>query len=65
MSKVHLFIVVLCALLWAESNYAQNSYVLTLEQMFALADKNSKTLKAENAAVAEAPQDNRINKSPA
>ena len=58
MSKVHLFIVVLCALLWTEGSYAQNSYVLTLEQMFALADKNSKTLKAENAAVAE-PQGRR------
>ena len=61
---MHLFIVVLCALLWTEGSYAQNPYVLTLEQMFALADENSKTLKAENAAVAEAQQDNRINKSP-
>ena len=65
MSKVRLFIMVLCASLWAEGSYAQNSYVLTLEQMFALADENSKTLKAEDTAVAEAPQDNRINKSPA
>ena len=56
MSKVRLLIVVLCALLWAEGSYAQNSYVLTLEQMFALADENSKTLKAEDAAVVEAQQ---------
>ena len=44
MSKVHLFIVVLLALLWAEGSYAQKTYVLTLEQMFALADENSKTI---------------------
>ncbi len=56
MSKVRLLIVVLCALLWAEGSYAQNYYVLTLEQMFALADENSKTLKAEDAAVVEAQQ---------
>ena len=56
MSKVHLFIVVLLALLWAEGSYAQKTYVLTLEQMFALADENSKTMKAEDAAVTEAQQ---------
>ena len=56
MSKVHLFIVVLCALLWAEGSYAQNCRVLTLEQIFALADENSKTLKTEDASVAEAQQ---------
>lgn len=54
MSKVRLFIVVLCALLWAEGSYAQNHRVLTLEQIFALADENSKTLKTEDASVAEA-----------
>ena len=56
MSKVHLFIVVLLALLWAEGSYAQKTYVLTLEQMFALADENSKTMKTEDAAVTEAQQ---------
>ena len=56
MSKVHLFIVVLCALLWAEGSYAQNCRVLTLEQIFVLADENSKTLKTEDASVAEAQQ---------
>lgn len=56
MSKVHLFIMVLCASLWAEGSYAQNFYALTLEQMFALADENSKSLKIEDAAVAEAQQ---------
>lgn len=56
MSKVHLFIVVLCSLLWAEGSYAQSSRVLTLEQIFALADENSKTIKAEKAAVFEAQQ---------
>lgn len=56
MSKVRLLIMLLCASLWAEGSYAQNSYVLTLEQMFALADENSKSLKIEDAAVAEAQQ---------
>lgn len=63
MSKVHLFIVVLCALLWTEGSYAQNYYVLTLEQMFALADENSKTLQAEDAAVVEAQQGVKVAKS--
>ena len=56
MSKVRLLIMLLCASLWAEGSYAQNSYVLTLEQMFALADENSKSQKIEDAAVAEAQQ---------
>ena len=56
MSKVHLPIMLLCASLWAEGSYAQESYVLTLEQMFALADENSKTLKIEDTAVIEAQQ---------
>ncbi len=63
MSKVHLFIMVLCVSLWAEGSYAQNSYVLTLERMFALADENSKTLKAEDASVAEAQQAVKVAKS--
>lgn len=56
MSKVHLFIMVLCASLWAVGGYAQNYRVLTLEQIFALADENSKTLKREEAALSEAQQ---------
>ncbi len=56
MSKVRLLIMVLCASLWAMGSYAQNSYVLTLEQMFALADENSKALKVEETAVTEAQQ---------
>lgn len=56
MSKVRLFIVVLCASLWTCGSYARETYVLTLEQMFALADENSKSLKIENAAVCEAQQ---------
>ena len=63
MNKVHLFIMVLCASLWAEGSYAQNSYVLTLEQMFALADKNSKSLKIEDAAVMEAQQGVKVAKN--
>ena len=56
MSKVRLLIMVLCASLCAMGSYAQESYVLTLEQMYALADENSKTLKTEEAAVTEAQQ---------
>ena len=63
MSKVRLLIVVLCALLWAEGSYAQNPYVLTLEQMFALADENSKSLKIEDAAVVEAQQGVKVAKN--
>ena len=63
MSKVHLFIMVLCASLWAEGSYAQETYVLTLEQIFALADENSKTLKTESAAVMEAQQGIKVAKN--
>ena len=56
MSKVRLLIMVLCASLCAMGSYAQKSYVLTLEQIFALADENSKALKVEEAAVTEAQQ---------
>ena len=63
MSKVRLLIMVLCASLWGEGSYAQNSYVLTLEQMFALADENSKTLKAEDVAVVEAQQGVKVAKN--
>ena len=63
MSKVHLFIMVLCVSLWAEGSYAQNSYVLTLEQIFALADENSKSLKIENASVIEAQQGVKVAKN--
>ena len=63
MSKVHLFIVVLLALLWAEGSYAQKTYVLTLEQMFAQADENSKTIKAEDAAVIETQQGVKVAKN--
>lgn len=63
MSKVRLLIMVLCASLWAEGSYAQDSYVLTLEQMFALADENSKALKIEDAAVIEAQQGVKVAKN--
>ena len=46
----------LYASLCAEGIYAQQSAVLSLEQMFDLADKNSKTVRVENMAVAEAQQ---------
>ena len=63
MSKVRLLIMVLCTSLWAEGSYAQNTYVLTLEQMFALADENSKTIKAEDVAVIEAQQGVKVAKN--
>ena len=63
MSKVRLPIMVLCTSLWAEGSYAQKTYVLTLEQMFALADENSKTIKAEDAAVIEAQQGIKVAKN--
>lgn len=63
MSKVRLLIMVLCASLWAEGSYAQNSYVLTLEQIFALADENSKSLKIEDVAVLEARQGVKVAKN--
>lgn len=56
MSKVRLLIMVLCASLWAGGSYAQNPRVLSLEQIFALADENSKSLKIEDAALIEAQQ---------
>lgn len=60
MSKVRLLIMSLCAALCATGSYAQNSRVLTLEQIFALADENSKTIKTEDASVAEAQQAVRV-----
>ena len=63
MSKVRLLIMVLCTSLWAEGSYAQKTYVLTLEQMFALADENSKALKIEDAAVIEAHQGVKVAKN--
>lgn len=56
MSKVHLPIMVLCVSLCAAGSYAQEQKVLTLEQIFALADENSKVLKIEDAAVSVAKQ---------
>ena len=56
MSNVRMLIMSLCATLCVVGSYAQQYYVLSLEQMFALADENSKTVKAENAAVVEAQQ---------
>ncbi|MBE6210002.1 MAG: TolC family protein [Rikenellaceae bacterium] len=56
MSNVRLLIMVLCASLWAMGSYAQDTYVLSLEQVFALADENSKVMKAEDAALLEAQQ---------
>lgn len=56
MSKVHLPMMLLCASLWVQGGYAQDTRVLTLEQIYALADENSKTIKVEDAAVVEAQQ---------
>lgn len=56
MSKVRLPIMVLCVSLCAAGSYAQEQKALTLEQIFALADENSKVLKIEDAAVSVAKQ---------
>lgn len=63
MSKVRLLIMVLCASLWVVGSYAQEYHVLTLEQMFALADENSKALKIEDASVIEAQQGVKVAKN--
>ena len=60
MSNFRMLIVALCASLCAWGSYAQEPYVLTLEQLFALADENSKTIQTENAAVLEAQQDVKV-----
>ena len=49
-----------CASLCAMSAYAQQSYVLSLEHMFTLADENSKTIRVENVALEEAQQAVRV-----
>ena len=49
-----------CASLCAMSAYAQQSYVLTLERMYTLADENSKTIRVENVALEEAQQAVRV-----
>ena len=60
MSKLCLLIMASCASLCAMSAYAQQSYVLSLEHMFSLADENSKTIQVENAALSEAQQAVRV-----
>lgn len=47
----------LCASLCSVGMYAQQPRVLSLEEIFALADENSKTIQAEDAAVTEAQQE--------
>lgn len=63
MSNVRMPIMALCVSLCGVGGYAQESYVLSMEQMFHLADKNSKTIKIEDAAVAEAKQAVKVAKS--
>ena len=60
MSKLRLLIMASCASLCAMSAYAQQSYVLTLERMFTLADENSKTIQVENVAHSEAQEAVRV-----
>ena len=60
MSKLRLLIMASCTSLCAMSAYAQQSYVLTLERMFTLADENSKTIQVENVAHSEAQQAVRV-----
>lgn len=63
MSNFRMLIVALCASLCALGSYAQQPLVLSLEQLFALADENSKTIQTENAAVLEAQQDVKVAKN--
>lgn len=60
MSKLRLLIMASCASLCAMSAYAQQSYVLTLDRMFTLADENSKTIQVENVAHSEAQEAVRV-----
>ena len=60
MSKLRLLIMASCASLCAMGAYAQQSYVLTLERMFTLADENSKTIQVENVARSEAQEAVRV-----
>lgn len=54
MIKARLVIMLLCSFIGIMGCFAQQRYLLSLEQMFALADENSKTLKVETSAVLEA-----------
>lgn len=63
MSNFRMLIVALCTSLCALGSYAQQPYVLSLEQLFALADENSKTIQTENAAVLEAQQEVKVAKN--
>ncbi len=56
MSKFRFLIMLLCAKLWTGGIYAQQPYPLTLEEIFELADQNSKTISTSEAAVAVAEQ---------
>lgn len=54
MSKLRLLVMSLCASLCAMGVCAQQPRRLSLEEIFALADNNSKTLKSESTALEEA-----------
>lgn len=56
MSKLRMLIMALCVSLWTMGSYAQECRLLSLEQLFDLADENSKTIKIEDAALKEAEQ---------
>lgn len=45
-----------CVLLWTKGVYAQSSdrYILTIEEMFSLADQNSKSLRPKSTGITEA-----------
>lgn len=56
MSKLRMLIMALCVSLWTMGSYAQECRLLSLEELFDLADENSKTIKIEDAALKEAGQ---------
>lgn len=55
MSKLNVLIVLLCAMLWTSGVYAQ-PLQLSLEELFELADKNSKAILAQSVALDKAEQ---------
>ena len=56
MSKLHLFMMSLCAALCTQGVHAQCPRVLSLEDIYALAEERSKTLQTGQAALSEAQQ---------
>lgn len=65
MNKLFVFITMLCVSLCTESVYAQNAggRVITIEEMFSLADRNAKALRPFSTMIEEAAQNVKTAKS--